>query len=108
MQDPISRRTVLRATGTLAIAALTKDLFAQASAAATRPPNLVYVFPDQYRRTAVGVMPDADPVHTPRLDAFAKQSTTFTQCCSNYPVCSPHRAMLMTACIRTAMVSPVM
>jgi arylsulfatase A-like enzyme len=96
MPQPISRRTVLRATGAMAITAVTRDLFAQASPNSKRPPNLVYVFPDQYRRTAVGAMPDADPVHTPRIDAFAKQGTTFTQACSNYPVCSPHRAMLIS------------
>ncbi len=69
-----------------------------------RTPNLVFFFPDQLRAHAMGFMAQhlepagnaADPVHTPRLDAFAKQSTTLTQAVSTYPVCSPYRAMLMS------------
>ena len=37
-----------------------------------------------------------EPVITPNLDRFAQQSVVFTQAASNYPVCSPYRAMLMT------------
>ncbi|QQE11292.1 sulfatase [Planctomycetota bacterium] len=58
-------------------------------------PNLLYVFTDQMRAHAVGFM-NEDPVHTPNLDAFSMQALTLTQAVSNNPVCSPHRAMLMT------------
>jgi len=37
-----------------------------------------------------------DPVLTPRIDAFAKESLFLPHAVSNYPVCSPHRAILMT------------
>lgn len=57
--------------------------------------NLVIVFPDQMRAHAMGFM-NEDPVHTPALDNFAKESLVLTQAASNYPVCSPYRAMLMT------------
>lgn len=60
-----------------------------------RPPNLVIVFPDQMRAQALGFM-GCDAAHTPRLDAFAKEACTFTQAVSNYPVCSPFRAILMS------------
>ncbi|MDQ8180327.1 sulfatase [Pelagicoccus sp. SDUM812005] len=60
-----------------------------------RRPNLVYVFPDQMRRHAMGFMKQ-DPVQTPNLDAFAKRSVVLSNACSTYPVCSPHRASLLT------------
>ena len=58
-------------------------------------PNLVFVFPDEYRKQAMGFM-NEDPVITPNLDAFAKESLVLTQALSNRPVCSPYRAMLFS------------
>jgi len=58
-------------------------------------PNLVFVFPDQMRGQAMGFL-GQEPVVTPNLDRFAAESLVFTQAVSNYPVCSPYRAMLMT------------
>jgi uncharacterized sulfatase len=60
-----------------------------------RRPNLVFMFPDQFRRQAIGFM-KADPVITPRLDEFASQSLVLTDAVSSYPVCSPFRAQLFT------------
>lgn len=69
-------------------------------------PNLVYIFPDQYRLHALSLWSDpayrdvlntvGDPVHTPNLDRLAKQSVVFNRACSTCPLSSPHRAMLMT------------
>ena len=58
-------------------------------------PNLVVVFPDQMRGQALGFL-NEDPVVTPHLDRFAKESLVLPQAVSNYPVCSPFRAMFMT------------
>lgn len=58
-------------------------------------PNLVIVFPDQMRGQAMGFL-NEDPVVTPYLDRFAAESLVLSQAASNYPVCSPYRAMLMT------------
>jgi arylsulfatase A-like enzyme len=60
-----------------------------------RKPNVLLVFPDQWRRDAVGVM-RRDPVRTPSLDAFAGQSFLSTAAISGTPLCSPFRASLMT------------
>jgi len=60
-----------------------------------KAPNLVFVFPDQMRGQALGFMGE-DPVITPHLNRFAKESLVLTQAVANYPVCSPYRAMLMT------------
>lgn len=58
-------------------------------------PNILFVFPDQYRLQALGFRGD-DPVYTPNLDAFAAESRVLTHAVSTRPVCSPYRAMLLT------------
>src|SRR5690554_5276386 len=71
-----------------------------------KKPNLIYVFPDQYRVQSFSFWSNPeygkwlnevhDCVHTPYIDQFAEQSVVFTQAISNTPICSPHRAMLMS------------
>ena len=61
----------------------------------TTTPNLVFIFPDQFRSQALGFM-QQDPVITPNLDRFASESLVLTHAVSNYPVCSPYRAMLLS------------
>ena len=58
-------------------------------------PNLLYVFPDQFRAQAEGFM-HQDPVQTPNIDKLAHQGVVFTNAVSNRPLCSPYRGMLMT------------
>ncbi len=60
-----------------------------------KKPNLIYIFADQWRRHALGFM-NEDPVLTPRMDAFASESLVFDQALSACPLCSPHRASMMT------------
>ena len=60
-----------------------------------RPPNLVFVFPDQMRGSAMGFLGE-EPAVTPRLDNFATESLVLTEACSNFCVCSPYRGMLMS------------
>lgn len=90
--QPISRRDMLRTSFAGAFAPL--PLLA-AGEVRTRRPNLLYVFPDEWRQQAFGFM-RSDPVLTPNLDAFAAESVVFTNAVSNIPICSPHRAMLLT------------
>ena len=69
-------------------------------------PNIIYVFPDQYRNQAMEfwgqegfrekVNFKADPVHTPNLNAFARESVVLTSTQSNCPLSSPHRGSLLT------------
>lgn len=58
-------------------------------------PNLVIVYPDQMRGQAMGFL-NQEPVRTPRLDKFAKESLVLTQAVANFPICSPSRAMLFS------------
>jgi arylsulfatase A-like enzyme len=57
--------------------------------------NLVYIFADQWRKMAVGIE-GQDKVITPNMDKFATESKIFDNAISTYPLCSPHRAALMT------------
>lgn len=69
-------------------------------------PNIVYVFPDQLRNHALEFWNDddfskyvrfkADPVHTPVLARFARESVVLSSAHSNCPLSSPHRGMMLT------------
>lgn len=57
-------------------------------------PNILFLFPDQWRWDWLGCA-DADiPVRTPNIDALAARGTRFTQCRTNSPQCAPARACL--------------
>lgn len=58
-------------------------------------PNLLIIINDQWRGEAMGYE-GKEPVKTPNLDAFAKQSFVSKQMVTNYPLCSPSRAMLFS------------
>ncbi|MBO9586235.1 MAG: sulfatase [Flavobacterium sp.] len=60
-----------------------------------KSPNLVIILADQWREQTLG-FEGKEPVQTPHLDKFAKESLVVSQMVSNFPVCSPARAMLMT------------
>lgn len=60
-----------------------------------RRKNLIYVFADQWRYHALGCSGE-DDVCTPEMDAFAGESMVFDNAVSTYPLCSPHRAALLT------------
>lgn len=61
----------------------------------TTQPNILFVFTDQQRSTALGCA-GVENVRTPHLDAFAAQGTRFTRCISNTPVCTPARGTILT------------
>jgi arylsulfatase A-like enzyme len=58
-------------------------------------PNLVFVFADQWRAQATGYGGNRD-VLTPNLDRLAQEAVNFSNAVSCCPVCSPHRAGLLT------------
>lgn len=69
-------------------------------------PNVIYVFPDQFRNQAMEFWGQEgfrekvnfrnDPVHTPRLNSFARESLVLSSAQSNCPLSSPHRGSLLT------------
>lgn len=76
------------------------------SQAQEQHPNIIYVFPDQFRNQAMAFWNEpeyashvgwqADPVQTPRLDAFADESVVLSRAMSNCPVSSPYRGIFLT------------
>ena len=69
-------------------------------------PNVIYIFPDQFRNYSLGFWSQSDnarflqgspdPVSTPSLDKLAMQGVVFNRAVSNYPLCSPYRGMLLS------------
>lgn len=57
--------------------------------------NLLFIFADQWRRHAVGCA-NADQVITPNMDSFARESVYCQNAVSSFPLCSPHRASLLS------------
>ena len=85
----------LRDQMTLAQRVITPDRAKKQDNKMPNSPNLIIVFPDQMRAHQLAFL-NEEPVITPNLDKFAEESLVLHQAVSNYPVCSPYRAMLMT------------
>src|SRR5215470_17522089 len=64
-------------------------------AARSRRPNLLFVFSDEHRACSLPGEPYCD-VQAPQFERLAREGTTFRNCISNYPLCSPYRAMLLS------------
>ncbi|MFY0653379.1 MAG: sulfatase [Cyclobacteriaceae bacterium] len=58
-------------------------------------PNVIYILTDQWRASALGYAGDPN-VLTPNIDKLAMESVNFSNALSVSPVCTPHRAALMT------------
>lgn len=58
-------------------------------------PNIVFVLTDQWRAQAFGYAGDPN-VKTPNIDALEARSLDFKNAISVCPVCTPHRASLLT------------
>jgi arylsulfatase A-like enzyme len=57
--------------------------------------NVLYVFGDQHRECSMPGKPYS-PIVAPAFEAFAKQNFVMENCISNYPLCTPYRAILMS------------
>lgn len=57
--------------------------------------NIVYIFSDQHRNCSWCGGRTAQ-IQTPNLNRLVSQGVVFTNCISNYPLCSPYRATLLT------------
>ena len=91
-----TRRDFLRTmVGTAAAASNPWILKAMGNLDNPEKPNVIYIFSDEHRWHSMSFtqMPS---VHAPNISALAQQGISFNHCVSNYPVCSPHRAILMT------------
>jgi arylsulfatase A-like enzyme len=60
-----------------------------------RPPNILYIFPDQLRAQSLGCYGNTE-VKTPHIDRLAAESAVFENTLANTPVCCPARANMFT------------
>jgi len=58
-------------------------------------PNVLIIFPDQLRWSAVGCYGNS-VIHTPNIDRLAAGGVRFVNAFSNFPVCSPARSILLS------------
>jgi len=86
------QRTALGSAGLCAMPA-----WGERTSAAPRAtkPNILFIFPDQWRSHAFGYRGDPN-VRTPNIDRLVAEGTEFTRAYSNHPVCSPARSMLQS------------
>ena len=59
-------------------------------------PNVLFVFSDQQRASAMGCYYGDEQLRTPNFDACAAEGVRLDTAISSTPVCTPYRAMLMT------------
>ncbi len=85
----------LTAAGLMAGTLVGLETKAFAASPAHRKPNIVYILTDQWRAQATGYAGDPN-VKTPNLDSLASRSINFENAVSVCPVCTPHRASLLT------------
>ena len=98
MSEHLTRREFLkRGLGAAASVGVLSSLPAIGSLASQsgRRPNVLYVFADQLRYTALGCTGNSQVI-TPNLNKLASQGMSFTNAYSGYPLCTPYRAMLLT------------
>lgn len=90
---------------------ITFSASSQAKKQTQKQPNLLVIFTDEHRRQAMEfwqqpeyqdqINGTSDPVFTPHLNSLAAEGVVFTQAMSTHPVCSPHRAMLLSGTFPT-------
>lgn len=61
----------------------------------TRPPNILFIFPDELRAQSLGFMGEQD-VRTPNIDRLAAEGIVLPYTFANTPVCCPARAAMLT------------
>jgi arylsulfatase len=62
----------------------------------SNPPNIVWIFPDEWRHDALGYAGNA-VIRTPSLDALAARGIVFRRAYCESPVCQPSRASVLTS-----------
>src|SRR5689334_8307225 len=70
-------------------------LSAAAMAVPERPPNILFIMPDQWRGMDMGCAGN-DQVRTPNIDRLAAEGVQFKAAAANCPLCTPARSILLT------------
>jgi arylsulfatase A-like enzyme len=89
------REFVKRAAAASASAALVSAAAAAPRKSTGKQPNVLYVFSDQHRAASLPGE-TLSPVIAPALAKFRRENLSMDTCVSNYPLCAPHRAILIS------------
>lgn len=79
----------------IALCALVLGLTTGFSPAAERPPNVLFIISDDLGSQSLGCYGNTQ-CQTPHIDALASRGVRFTRTYTQYPVCGPSRAALMS------------
>ncbi|HLI04073.1 MAG TPA: sulfatase [Terracidiphilus sp.] len=88
------REFVKRSAAVSAAAAFPGPVQAFARTPAERP-NVLYVFSDQHRAASLPGEPFNQAL-APAFEQFRRESLSMDACISNYPLCTPHRGILIS------------
>jgi arylsulfatase A-like enzyme len=91
----MNRREFLKSSAAVSIAAATSRPASATPDAPMKQPNVLYVFSDQHRALSLPGEPLCQAV-APTFDRFRHDNLSMEACISNYPLCVPHRAILMS------------
>ena len=94
----MNRRDFVRSTLAATVAAQVNaraQSLSPRNSAREKKMNVLYLFSDQHREASLPGKPYC-PVEAPTLDKFRRENFTMENCISNYPLCTPYRAILMT------------
>jgi arylsulfatase A-like enzyme len=91
----MNRRNFIKAGAVASVAAGVKPAAALQPSKPAKRPNVLYIFDDQHR--AVSLPGEVfSQVQSPNIDAFRRANFSMDQCISNFPLCCPYRAVLMS------------
>jgi arylsulfatase A-like enzyme len=92
----MNRREFVKRAAAASIAA-TLPLSGRAAepSSSSRRPNVLYVFSDQHRAVSLPGEPLSQAI-APTLARFRRENISMDACISNYPLCAPHRSILIS------------
>src|SRR5579883_2381670 len=89
MNQPVSRRDLLRGAATAALAA-------RAQSQTTTRRNIVFILSDDHRYDAMGFLHPQPWLRTPNLDSLARDGAHLKNAFVTTALCSPSRASILT------------
>lgn len=91
----ITRREFVKRAASASAAVALPAAAGASSKPASKKPNVLYVFSDQHR--AVSLPGEAfNEAIAPSLAQFRRENLSMDSCISNYPLCAPHRGILIS------------
>lgn len=91
----MNRRNFIKTAATASATAALPFPAVASSKSQSKRPNVLYIFSDQHRAASLPGEAYSQAV-TPAFDRFRRQNLSMDACISNYPLCAPHRGILIS------------